>query len=296
MYLFQRVEETTVQYNDARKNIGVFLMEKRSETQNYTMQQIAEQTFTSKATLTRYAQSLGFKGWNSFIGEFLKETHYLETHCSEIDPNMPFGQDDNVNEIIGKILQVQTDALQDTADLMKPGLIVQAGNMLLDAGRIVIFGMSPNTILAELFRRKMESIGILVSIARVDEAGMIARSLRQDDCAVIISYSGNNPARMPMSCMPILIRNKIQMIGITSEGSNYIRDNVRCCLTMSSRERLFTKITNYSTEESVGFILNVLFSYCFSKNYDENYKYKVSNSRELEFRRQTSLNEMKDKD
>ena len=282
MYIFQKIEELSIQYTDARKNIAEFLLNERSHVKNYSMQQIADLTFTSKPTLVRFSQNLGFTGWTELMKDFLSECHYQETHFSEIDPNMPFLQVDNADEIIHKICHLQIESLKDTAELMESATVEEAGHMLLSSRHIVVFGISPNNILGELFKRKMESIGHLVYIANMGESGMIANSLTEEDCAVLISYSGNNENREPMRYIKALKENNVKLVGITSGGNNYIRENIRCVLTISTHERLFTKISGFATEESINFILNILFAYCFSQNYMQNYNHKINNSIALE--------------
>ena len=55
-----------------------------------------------------------------------------------------------------------------------------------------------------------------------------------------------------------------------------------------------TKISNFATEESLQFILNVLFSCYFAKNYQDNNKFKLQNSKILEKQRLAVLSSMKD--
>ena len=294
MYLFQKVEELSAHYNDARKNIGEFLLEKRADAADYTMQEIADETFTSKATLTRFAKGCGYSGWVVFMEDFLKEAKYIEEHFSDVDPNMPFQKGDNLSEIAKKIMNLQQEALQETVRLMDLRMYSEAANMIIKAKRTVIFGMKPNSIVAELFRQKLENIGILIYITETDHAGTVAAALDENDFGIIISYSGNNPEREPMRHVQVLLENKVRLAAITSEGDNYLRQNIPCCLTIPSRERLFTKIAGFSTEESLNYIFNVLFAYIFSQNYDRNYRRKIDNSRKLEYRRQTNTPTMKE--
>ena len=92
---------------------------------------------------------------------------------------------------------------------MESATVEEAGHMLLSSRHIVVFGISPNNILGELFKRKMESIGHLVYIANMGESGMIANSLTEKDCAVLISYSGNNENREPMRYIKALKENNV---------------------------------------------------------------------------------------
>lgn len=291
MYLFQKMDELALQYHDARKNVAEFLLTERSRAGEFSMQDIARKTFTSKPTLSRFAKKLGYRGWTDFFADFMAECQYLENHFTDVDPNIPFSENDHTSEMIEKICRIQMESLKDTIDQMDYSEIEKAGDLLLKSKKIVIFSMSPNIFLGELFKRKMESIRILVHLASSDEGGLIANSLNQDDCAVIVSYSGNNPFRVPTRYIPGLRERGVPIVGITSQGENYLRQNSDICLTISSRERLYTKIANYTTEESIQFIFNVLFSYCFSKDYKNNYEYKTKSSTALEVSRETSTAE-----
>lgn len=296
MYLFQKIEENAVRHTDARKNIGEFLLLEKSKIKEYSMQQIAERTYTSKTTLFRYAQSMGYSGWTEFIQEFLEEANYTETHYSEVDPNLPFTSEDDTQAIIKKVTKIQMESLEETADQIDRQALENAVEMILSARYIVLFGISPNTLLGRILKRKLESIGIIMSVASVDESGMVSGALKKGDCAILVSYSGNNDLREPMRYLVPLKEKGVDLIGITGGGNNFIRQNIDCVLTISSRERLYSKISNFTSEESIMHIFNLLYACCFAKNYDKNYSHKVQNSQELEYRRNASLYSMQEED
>lgn len=294
MYLFQRIEELTLHCHDTRKDIGEFLLKEKSHVSNYTMQQIAEMTFTSKATLFRFAQNMGYSGWKEFVKDFIDEAVHQEKSFTDIDPNFPFHEGDSYEVIVQKLSTLQVESIYDTAQQMDYTILDNAVEILLTSRHIVLFGMSPNNIIGNLFKRKMESIGILVYTPAIDESGITSRSLGKDDCAIVISYSGNNEEREPMRFIKDLEEHQVKLIGITSGGNNYIREHIPCTLCISSRERLYSKISSFTTEESIMHILNILFSCCFAKNYQKNIEYKTKNSIELETRRNASLLKMKE--
>ena len=294
MFIFQKIEEAALKSNDSRQYIADFLLREKTNVRNYSMQQIADATFSSKTTLVRFAKKLGFSGWMEFLDKFLEEAHYLENHFSAIDPNLPFGKDDSLAEIISKISMLQIESIQDTVELVSEEDIKTAGDMILRARRIVLFGMSPNAFLCHLFARKLAAIGILAAVAETDEGGIMTEAMGPEDCAVLVSYSGNNPKRKPMRFVKALKERNVPMIAITGLGDNYLRENIPCCLSISSRERLYSKISTFATEESIQFLFNVLYSYCFSKNYVGYYNHKLRNSIYLEYQRYPSSSEMKD--
>ena len=283
-----------MEYHDARYAVGEFVLHEQSNLHKYTINQIAEYSYTSKATVVRFAKTLGFDGWKEFMKAFISEMKYLEQHKADADVNYPFDAKSSVNEIIDSIKKVQIESIQDSADLLDVEMLEKAVHYLIKAKHIIIFGLSPNIFIGELFRRKMITIKKQVDIAKLGEMGIISNTLTEDDCAIMISYSGNNEHAEPLCYIPTLLENKVSVIGITSGGDNYMRKELDCVLTMSSKERLYTKISNFATEESLQYIFNVLFSCYFAKHYQDNNLYKLQNSKILESSRWAVLKSMKD--
>ena len=86
MTLSQRVEELTETcLNDSKRSIGEFVLREKGQIREYSTQQIAEQTYTSKAAVVRFAKALGFDGWKDFAKAYVSEQHYQQTHYSNID-------------------------------------------------------------------------------------------------------------------------------------------------------------------------------------------------------------------
>lgn len=241
MYLFQKIEEMMMRYEDARKTIGDFVLKEQKDLHKYTIGEIAEKTYTSKSTVTRFAKTLGYSGWKAFMKDFVAEQRYQMENQGNADANFPFEKGDSTEVIMRRIKQVQIESIEDTYNLMEPAMVDLAVEHLLNARHIVIFGLSPNIYLGELFRRKMVTIGKQVDIAGLGETGIISRTLTEQDCAIVISYSGNNEYAEPAIHIKTMLSNHVPVIGITSGGDNYIRKSLNCVLTMSSRERLYTK-------------------------------------------------------
>ncbi|ASA19775.1 MurR/RpiR family transcriptional regulator [Paenibacillus donghaensis] len=290
MYLFQQIEEVVLQYNDTRRAIGEFVLKEKSNLRQLSMNEVAKRTYTSKATLVRFAQTIGYSGWREFISAFMEEVLYEERSHAEIDPNFPFNEQDSYEMIANNIGVLQAESIKDTINLLDVNMLNQAVGIMTKSKAITLFCISPYIYLAEVFRRKMLTIGEIVEIANPLEASISTQVLTENDCAIVISYSGNNEILEPIVHISALKKRGVQIIGITSGGDNYIRKNVDCALTMSSRERLYSKISNFATEESVHFLLNVLFSCYFKQNYKVNIEHKIFNSKEIERQRFSTLN------
>lgn len=121
---------------------------------------------------------------------FISEMKYLEQHQGDVDANYPFDAKNTTKEIIDRLKKVQIESIQDSADLMETAMIEKAVQYLLKARHVVIFGLSPNVFLGELFRRKMITIGKQIDIAKLGEMGIISHTLTEEDCAIVGSLSG----------------------------------------------------------------------------------------------------------
>ena len=272
----------------SRRSIGDFILKEKNDLHKYSLQEIADQTYTSKAAVVRFAQALGFSGWKEFVKAFTEEQSYQAQHYSNIDANFPFTKDSRRKDIINQLCSLQVESLLDTADLLDEAPLDECAALLLGSRRVAMFGLNPNFALAELFKRKMLSIGRQVELPSQGDVGLLAHSLDKYDCAVIISYSGNSPTTGALSVLPTLKQRNVPIIGITSVGDNLLRQKADYTLSISSYERLCSKISTFGAENSILFILNVLFSICFAADYDANLERKIGTARELESTRRVT--------
>ncbi len=286
MNLIQKVEELMTQYgNDTQYAIGEFVLNERASLYKYSIQEIADRTHTSKASLVRFAKKLGFTGWREFIKTFIEEERYYSSHYSDIDTNYPFEKGTNSRDIIHKISSLEVECILDTADLLNEKVIDEVVQCLKKAKRIALFGTYPNNSMGELFAKKMLNIGRIIDMPRYGNMKTYANSLTKNDAAIIISYSGNNPLYDPIVASEILKKRDIPVIAITSAGENNLSRNADYVLNVFSQEEIYSKISSFGTETSIIFILNVIFAAYFCIDYDKNLKKKIANGAEFEFNR-----------
>lgn len=294
MYLFQRIEEMMMEYHDAKSVIAKFLLEEKERLPQYTMDDIAHYTYTSKSTLVRFAKALGFKGWKDFNRALIEEIKYSESKQITVDANFPFQPTDNDKKIISQLANLQIESIIDTSHLIKTDMLDMAIMRLSKAKRIILFGVRPHCYMGESLRWKFLNIGLHIHIAAEGEFGRLSRTLTKDDCAILVSYSGHNVNRKPMAQVDILKQRQVPMIAITSGGHNYLQQNVDCVFELSAQERLYSKISNFASEQSLLFIFNVIFACYFQRDYSKNLTYKIENSKVLEEQRQATLRRVKE--
>ncbi|MGT2874023.1 MurR/RpiR family transcriptional regulator [Streptococcus gallolyticus subsp. gallolyticus] len=266
----------------SKSAIANYILNNLHQVEKLSLDELANASFTSKASVVRFAQSLGYKGWTDFLPALLSERYYSETHYSDIDHNLPFSQDDSIETIIQKIATIEKESIQDTADKMDVKNLTEATKFIKTAKRVVLFGLSPNEYLAYLFKRKMLTIGKVIEVSHHGEFGLTSSSLQEDDVAIIISYSGNSLSIESLRFLPVLKSNKVKIIALTSEDGKLLQKYADISFTLCTKEVKFKKIGNFSTEESILFILNTIYATYFKKDFFSNYVKKVNLASKLE--------------
>jgi DNA-binding MurR/RpiR family transcriptional regulator len=85
-----------------------------------------------------------------------------------------------------------------------------------------------------------------------------------------------------------LKKKKVPVIALTSIGENTLTKLADCILRMTTRERLYSKIGSFTTNDSICFLLDVLYAGVFSKDYKYNLEYKTHISQYFDHRKSSN--------
>lgn len=281
MRLQARIEQAARTATGTRSTIAQVLQNQDLDLQALTIQQFADLAGVSKASLVRFAQDLGFSGWRPLANALMREREREGAHPS-VDVNLPFGAADGTATIIERIRRVRMESTEHTAALQDPTTMARAANAMLGARQLVLYGLGANRSMLKLLAHKLLTIGIVCIEADQPELSYVTKTLNDRDCAVVLSYSGDNIARFPMCHLAQLKENHTYIIGITREGDNYLRSMATVTLSIPSSERLYTKVGAFSSEAAVEYLLDTLFSCVFARMYNDNLLGKVEAARYAE--------------
>lgn len=271
--LLALVEATTLDLPGSRKAIADFLVQEGSGVENLSMAEVAELTFTSKPSLVRFSKAMGFSGWRDFRLEFVKAMRRRESQrheTSEVDPNYPFSAEDDLPSVVTNVCSLERQAILEMASQLDEETLREAARRVTAARCLVFFGAAPNSYFGELLAYKLSQLGTTCHVPTEDEWSMVARGMGPEDCAIVVSYSGEGPQRKPVSLVSKFNEDQVPVVAITNSGRNWLREHCDCVLSFRPREHIFSKISGYYSEQCVRFALDALYSACFSLDYDRN--------------------------
>lgn len=265
-------QKKDMSYNETCVADYVLALGKRIE--KSSTRSIAEATYTSPATTIRFCKKLGFRGFDDFKEQYLKEIDYLNQQYGKLDVNFPFLKEDTEITAVNKLSNLYMDTIQDTLSLLKQDSLKLAVNLLKKGDAIHIFSYGTTLNIAESFREKMLKIKKPVYISsNLNYQLYEANALHDGDIAILISYSGETEKILKIA--NICKNRKVPMIIISSFGENTLSTYSSCKLIISTKENLFHNVGDFSTHISVSFLLDALYSAYFLQNYDQHYQMKL---------------------
>lgn len=286
MLIQQKLERQEL-FSSNEKEVAQFLLNNKDNIKNLSITQISKETFTSPSTTVRLAQKLGYDGWKELKEAFYEEMKYLESHFIEIDPNIPFTEKNTMQDISGIIASLLKDAIEDTHELLQHDDLQKAVLALNKADNIYIFAITNTASITYDFQYKMKYLYKKVHI--IDNPELFAFTLptiKKDDCCLLISYSGETFEIFHLG--NYLRKRHFTVISITSIGDNSLLHMTDYHLYISTREKLSSKIGHYVSNESIHYILDVLYSCIFSLNYQDNMTLKLKLTKEIDYERTSS--------
>lgn len=279
MLLEQKIKNINLTKNE--QIIADYIIAHKYQLKNLSTRDIALATYTSSAGVIRLAKKLSYSGFNELKEDYLSELDYINQHFKEIDANFPFTANQSIMDIAEIMSTLMQETARDTLHLIKHDPLMKATRILQQSSTIYFYATSGNFLLAQNFKLKMIRIGKKVEVDDLDTP-YSSLLITQNDCAIIISYSGQTPSLIKIA--KNLKNKKIPVIVITSIGENTLSESADCVLQMTTREKMYSKISNFTTEYSLELLLNILYSCFFKTNYNLFLDYKISNAKQIEHR------------
>lgn len=293
--LIQQKLETLDILSSNEKEVAQYLLLNKENIKHLSITEISKETFTSPSTTVRLAQKLGYDGWKELKEAFYEEMKYLESHFIEIDPNIPFTEKNTMQDISGIIASLLKDAIEDTYELLQHDDLQKAVLALNKAENIYIFAITNTASITYDFQYKMKYLYKKIHI--IDNPELFAFTLptiKKNDCCLMISYSGETFEIFRIGSY--LKKRHFTAISITSIGDNSLLHMTDYHFYISTREKLSSKIGHYVSNESIHYILDVLYSCVFSLNYQENMTSKLKITKEIDFERFSSTSILQEDD
>ena len=272
----------------AERSIADYMLVQREKVAHISARQIAREVYAAPSTVVRFCQKFGYAGYDDFREAFLVELHYLTSHFTSVDPNVPFGFGERRGVIAHKMGTLYREVVDDTLGLLTEEVLDRAVAALDAADEICLFSTGVQADIAQGFRDKMLKIGRLTTIeARANAA--FYRAAHADPARsvfIIMSYSGETEQLLRVARK--LNERAVPLIAITSFGGNSLSELADIVLCVSTREKLERNIGHFAMNVSTMLLLDTLYACIFNENRYVNFESRVEMRQQFEAWRTSS--------
>ncbi|WP_050635481.1 MurR/RpiR family transcriptional regulator [Candidatus Stoquefichus sp. SB1] len=267
--------EFELEFSDSEKEIARYILNHGDDVLSMSVKQLAQHTYTSPATIVRLCKKIGLDGYNDFKIKYSAELQYDLHHTDRIDVNFPFDKEDSYPIICHKLATLSQEVIADTIKLIDFQQLEHIIDLIYQYPTIDIYGSGNSLLAAMSFQHKMMRISRDVNLRVLHgEQIFMSYNTNHDRIAMIISYSGETNEVIQIA--QTLKEKKTPLIVLTSIGDNRLSHYADYILNIGSREKIFTKIAPFASQASMEYLMNVIFSGIFQKDYEENIQNKIS--------------------
>lgn len=183
-YLY-RISSNYDSMSKSQKKIAKYLMEHKDDMLSSSITALAKKIGTTPSAITRFCQSLNYKGFSEL--KFYMEKELLSAYSSENRIN----DSDSLSVIIQKLMRIDQNAISDTLMLLDQEKLSMVTQLTAKANRVHIYGEGATGLSAGVAHAIFMQIGIPCSYYTDPVLmRMATTTLEPGDVAFGITYSG----------------------------------------------------------------------------------------------------------
>ncbi|AMC94666.1 RpiR family transcriptional regulator [Erysipelothrix larvae] len=267
MLLTDRLKEAEA-FSDSEKVIAAYILENPHKTTNMTIHDLAEATYSSAATITRFCRKVKTDGFSEFKILLASELSTSNLTRTRIHDNVPFAPNDSSNTVVKNILNLNIQAMMDTYNKLDIHELEEVAKLLVETERIHVYGSGQSLLIAQDFQYKLLRIGVSVTV-ETQNGFQLMSSLTQspDSVAFVVSYYGSSGENIRI--MQALKKNGVKTILLTGPQENPLSKLADKVIHVPPQEELIHKMAAFSSRAAMQLVIDLLFALMFSLNYDK---------------------------
>lgn len=244
----------------SEKRIAHWLLENQSEIISLSISELAEKCNCGEATIVRFARRLGLVGYQE-----LKISIAQEASSSGHIVNESITKEDSCSVVFSKVSNDIYRSLEHTKKVLNADTMEIAAKKIMDARRIVIFGLGNSSSVAIDAQHKFLRAGLDAAAYCDNHMQAIAAShLTKNDVAIGISHSGSS--KDVVEALKLSKDAGAATICITNFGKSPIIKHSDLALFTASEETKYTILAMNSRIAQLAIIDSIYIYIVFHKS------------------------------
>lgn len=237
--------------------VADYLLDNRKMASELNSEKVAKQTGTSKSTISRLTQKLGYPSFKSILQD-------LQNEVDEDHRDFSIHRSDSCADSCEKLQNAYENVLAMTAKSLNYKDVERCVDKMEKAGKILCFGTHTSQVIAKYLANKLEEIGVDV-VCQDDVYNMtsVMCQMGEDDVVIIVSHSGTSYFSKRIA--EIAKRRKLFVIAIVGMDGGDIRKIADVAITSHIYSTNRT-VAYAATKCSQFFLMDVLYINLYRRN------------------------------
>lgn len=248
--------------------IADYVMAHPDEVVEMRINDLADATYTSTATVARLCRKLGVEGYREFRVSLAREVEASRQQTLDVNPDLPFIEGNNTQQImrsIGGLTKQAVDACMITVSFSD---VRKAARMIRGARHIALYAVGDSYISTTSLANLLLKIGIVTySPIQNGDSVVATQILGPQDLAIIVTYSGGLLDKLANE-LQILRSRGCKTILITSSVESAERiAGLECLLTLPAGETSRGSVATYYSQACIRYVLDSIYGECFAQDW-----------------------------
>ena len=236
---------------------------------------VASSCNVSQATVYRLCAKMEVSGIAELKAAVAAGTaEWMRLRASEVDVNFPVCEGASTVQIVGALQSEYASTVASAAALMDPDEVDRCAEAICESSVVDVYTTAGHLFIARNFQLQMREIGIRVDVPSSDHDRYLSVAASgPDHLAIVISFGGHG------SQIPETIRGLhdlgTPLLLISSDEKTCLDRRADFRLRMPAGENFSHKVSAFSTRLSLLYLLDVLYTAVFARDYKENLRRKV---------------------
>lgn len=255
-------------------SIKNYILDNIDNIEKFSARELGKATYTSAATVIRFCNKLGYKGYSDFKIKFISELKITnkEYKLGKIEIN----NHENVVTIMRKMTEIEKEAVEETANTLSFEKLKNIRKLIHEAKVIDFYAYDINVYIAQyassqlLYAGKRSTVNTATNMRALN-----ALLSNKQNIAIIISQTGENLRLIEL--VKILKQKETKVIVITTSKKSSLAkmaDEYLYAATTKSIEAFLTPTFISSVKYILDIIWGLEFSYDLGKNISLNKLYE----------------------
>ncbi len=252
-------------YNKLSKNLQLvadFFVENFDKIPFLSVQEIAEQSGASVASVVRFAQKIGYSGFTE-IRNAVAENLQKQLKTEDRFPLIKESEKDE-EDILTSVANQDIQNINETFKIIGREDFKQAVDLIFDSRQVYTAGLGISFLLSRILAYQLQQVGVKSMAMQHDTSPFLEQSLLFDegDCLVALSFPPYS--RETIDLVKQARQKGIKVVAITDKPAAPATFHADVSLLVKSENMLFT-----NSFAAISVLINAIATQCACRDYDK---------------------------